>query len=404
MKSFFYKALLLTGLCAVNAEAISLYDTAPSVGLPESHAAKYYAYVRVGYDTNMNASSIDEQASPYANVGIGATFADYESVDKISYRFNLGATRYAKAASNGSSVSSKKMYADCGLTASIVHAFNSRSTYMANLSVTYSPEPEYASGISAARRQGDCLNWSFSNSYNQSIDSRWSWNANGSYSGNLYSETEYQGDNRQYVGGGAGLNYRASELLSYNVNLSYRHDLRNEGYDSDNITATVGFRRSLDPVSSCSASVGVQTKYVHNESLLSPVLNLGYNRRVSEGFSANFYLALSNENVDTYRGVGANYLSDLTWRVGTNCSYTLSPDVSFTFGFSLMRSSYTKGTGRLEDETNMMISPSIGMVYKFTERLRGSINYAYTWYESDRDSGGSDYTRHNISTGLNYTF
>ena len=401
MKSNFYKLLLLTGMCAVNAGAISLYDTAPSVGLPESHAAKYNVYARFGYDTNMNASSVDEQASSYINAGFGASFADYESVDKISYRFNLGATRYSKASSASSS---KKMYADCGLTASIVHAFTSRSSYSASLSVTYSPEPEYASGISASRRQGDCLNWSFSNSYNQSIDSRWSWNVNGTYSGNLYSETEYQDDNRQYVSGGAGLIYRASELLSYNTNLTYRRDLREKGYNSDNITVTAGFSRSLDPVSSCSGSIGLQTKYVHNDSILSPVVNLGYNRRVAEGFSANFYLSLSNENVDTYRGVGANYLSDLTWRVGANCSYTLSPDVSFTFGLSLMRSSYTKGTGRLEDETNTTIIPNVGMTYRFSEKLYGSIEYRYTWYESDRDSGGIDYTRHNISTGLTYNF
>lgn len=401
MKSNFYKVLLLTGMCAVNASAISLYDTAPSVGLPESHAAKYNAYARLGYDSNMNASSQNKEGSLYANAGVGATFADYESVDKISYRFNLGATRYAKASSSNSG---KKMYADCGLSASLVHAFTARSTYSASLSVTYSPEPDYASGISASRRQGDCLNWSFSNSYSQSIDSRWSWNVNAGYSGNLYSETEYQSDDRQYVSAGAGMSYRASELLSYTASLSYRYDLRKEGYNSDNITATVGFSRSLDPVSSCHASIGVQTKRVHNDDILSPVVNMGYNRKVAEGFSTSVYACLSNENVDTYRGVGANYMSDLTWRIGANCSYTLSPDVSFTFGLSYMRSSYSKGTGRLKDETNTTINPTVGMNYRFSEDLTGNISYTYTWYDTDRDVNGKGYTRHNISTGLTYTF
>lgn len=403
MKSNFYKVLLLTGLCAVNVRAISLYDASPSVGLPESHAAKYNTYVRVGYDSNMDAVSEDETASTYVNAGFGATFADYESVDKISYRFNIGATRYAKASERGAE-GGKKMYADCGLSASLVHAFTSRSTYSASLSVTYSPEPDYASGISASRRQGDCLNWSFSNAYSQSIDSRWSWNVNTGYSGNLYSETEYQSDDRQYISVGSGLNYRSSELLSYKANFSYRYDLRDKGYNSENITATIGFSRSLDPVSSCSASVGVQTKWVSSESVLSPVVYLGYNRRVSEGLSASLYLNLSNENVDTYRGVGANYISDLTWRVGANCSYRLSPDVAFSFGLSLMRSNYTKGTGPLQDETNTTISPTVGMSYMFSERLQGSVSYTYTWYESDRDRDGYDYTRHNVSTGLTYTF
>lgn len=399
MKSHFYKVLLLTGACAVNAGAISLYDTAPSVGLPESHAATYNAYARLGYDTNMNSSSVDEKASAYVNAGFGASFADYESVDKISYKFNLGATRYLEE----SDTSGQEMYADCGLSASLVHAFSSRSTYTASLSVSYSPEPDYASGISASRRQGDCLNWTFNNAYSQSIDSRWSWNVSAGYSGNLYSETEYQSDNRQYIRGSAGMSYRASELLSYNASLSFSYDMREEGYNSDNLTASVGFSRSLDPVSSCSGSIGLQSKQVNGEMILTPNLNLGYNRRVAEGLSVNSYVTLSNENVDTYRGVGANYLSDVTWRVGASCSYTLSPDVSFSFGISLMSSSYSKGTGRLQDETNTTINPTLGMNYRFSADLSGSILYQYTWYDTDR-RGSDGYTRHNISTGLTYSF
>ena len=401
MKSYFYKALLLTGMCAVNAVAISLYDTAPTVGLPQSHAIKYNTYVRLGYDTNVNASSRsqNESASTYVSAGVGASFSDYESVDKLTYNLNLGATKYlASASSQG-----QEMTSDCGASLSFVHAFSARNTYSLSASASYSPEPDYASGISASRRQGDCLNWSLSNSYNQSIDARWSWHVNAGYSGNIYQEKAYQNDDRQYLNTGAGLSYRASELLSYNANLSYRFDMRETGYDSDNVTASLGFNRSLDPVSSCSGSLGLQSKFVNGETILTPNLQLGYNRRVAEGFSANMYVNLSNENVDTYRGVGANYLSDVTWRVGANCSYTLSPDVSFSFGVSVMRSSYSKGTGRLQDETNTTITPNVGMSYRFSDDLMGSINYQYTWYDTDR-RGSDGYTRHVISTGLTYTF
>lgn len=400
MKSIFYKFLLLSGLVAASAEAISLYDMAPSVGLPQSHAATYKVYGRFGYDSNMNSTTREyEKSSLYVNAGVGASFSDFESVDKISYRFNLGATRYFQDADN----EGQKMYADCGLTASLVHAFTARSTYSGSLNVSYSPEPDYASGISASRRQGDCLNWSFSNAYNQAIDSRLSWNVSTSYSGNLYSETEYQSDDRQYFQVGGGMNYRASELLSYNTHLSYRYDLRDKGYNSNNLTFTVGFNRSLDPVSSCSGSIGLQTKKIHNDTILTPNINLGYNRKVAEGLSVNSYATLSNENVDTYRGVGANYLSDLTLRIGVNCSYVLSPDVSFSFGVSYMRSEYTKGTGRLQDEVSTTINPTLGMTYRFSQDLTGTISYQYTWYDSDR-SGGYKYDRHNISTGLTYTF
>lgn len=399
MKSIFYKAVLLAGLFAGSAHAFSLYDTAPAVGLPQSHAIKYNSYVRMGYDSNMDASYTKETASCYVNAGMGASYADFESVNKISYRFNLGATKYLKESES----SGKSMFADCGLSASLAHSISARSTYMATLSLTYSPEPDYASGISASRRQGDCLYWAFSNSYNQSIDARWSWNVNASYSGNLYSETEYKSDDRQYLNCSAGLSYRASALLSYRAAFSYRFDMRDEGYNSDNYTLSFGFSRSLDPVSSCSGSLGLQTKLIHGDTILSPNLNLGYNRKVTEGLSMNTYLTLSNENVDTYR-MGGNYLSDMTWRVGVSGSYTLSPDVAFNFGISLVRSQYTRGTRGMSDETSTTLNPSVGMSYHFSNDLIGSINYSYTLYNKDRSGDSYEYNRHNISTGLTYTF
>ena len=61
MKSNFYKAVLLAGLFAGSAHAFSLYDTAPSVGLPQSHAIKYNTYVvLVTTGSNKNVNEILE--------------------------------------------------------------------------------------------------------------------------------------------------------------------------------------------------------------------------------------------------------------------------------------------------------------------------------------------------------
>ena len=129
MKSFFYKQLVLACLCAGGAAAVSLYDTAPMVGLPESHTAKYNAYAKLGYDSNVNTSHSNATSSPFVTAGLGASFADYESVDKISYRFNLGMTRYLNSDTGyiDGVYGGKSSFADCGLTGTIVHAFNSRS-------------------------------------------------------------------------------------------------------------------------------------------------------------------------------------------------------------------------------------------------------------------------------------
>ncbi len=111
--------------------AISLYDTAPVVGLPVSHAARYSAYARLGYDDNINASYVDKSSSLYVNAGFSGSFADHESVDKVTYSFNLGATRYLSAGDS----QGQKMYSDSNLSASLVHAFSARSTYMGSLAL-----------------------------------------------------------------------------------------------------------------------------------------------------------------------------------------------------------------------------------------------------------------------------
>lgn len=400
MKSYFYKSVLLAGMCAGSASAISLYDMAPSVGLPQSHAMQCNAYARLGYDSNMNTSFGEKEASCYVNAGVGASYADFESVDKISYNVNLGATKYLQKPKDDG----RTMYADCGLSASMVHSFSASSSYMASLSMTYSPEPDYASGVSASRRQGDCLYWSFNNSYHEAMDARWSWNVGASYSGNLYSETEFQYDDRQYLSANAGLSYRATELLSYNTSLSYRYDFRDKGFNSNNLTLSIGFSLALDPVSSCCGNLGLQTKQVDGEVFLSPNLYLGYNRKVSEGLSASAFISLSNENVDTYR-ISGDYLSDLALRVGVNSTYTLSPAVSFVFGLSAVHNNYSRGTNRMADETSITIEPTVGMDYRFSEQLTGNIRYAYTWYDIDRGSTYSEgYTRHNVSAGVTYSF
>ena len=102
--------------------------------------------------------------------------------------------------------------------------------------------------------------------------------------------------------------------------------------------------------------------------------------------------------------MSGDYLSDLTWRLGVNCSYRLSPDVAFNFGLSLIQSQYSQGTRGMSDETDITVNPSVGMSYNFSSDMVGSINYSYTWYDKDRAGVSSGYNRHNISTGLTYTF
>lgn len=395
MKLSVLKSLVFCGVLSPAAMALSLYDTAPPIGLPESHEVRYNANLSVGYDDNLNSTSGSaKEGGGFVRFGVGASYADFESVDKISYSAHIGGTLYDKTAQG----TNQQLFSDIGLNGSMTHSLGAAGAYSLNASLSYRPEPDYANGISAARTQGDCLNWSVSTAYSQSIDMRWSWSVTAGYSGNVYSNSAYQVDDRQYLNVGSSLNFRYSPLTTYSANVSYRYDFRRYGFDSENVYFTGTVSRAIDAISSFSLTAGVQTKFIDGQCKAYPNLRGAYSRRLSEGLSASAYVSFDNENVDTYTREG-NYCSNETWRVGADFQYRFSPKVSFSFGASLLSSAYSDGTNGLGNRDRTTWSAHAGMSYAFTTSLSGNVNYNYT-----QQSGGYDYRRNVVSAGVSYTF
>lgn len=403
MKSLFLKSFVVAVACAASASALSLYDTAPMVGFAESQNARYFASVQFGYDTNPQGetSKAKRKAGCYVNAALSSTYADVESVDQLTYNLRLGATRYL---GNATGSSGRKYRGDCNADVAYTHAFSAMSRYMGRLHVSYMPEPGYDNGFSSAGMMGDTLSWSFDNTYHQAIDTRWSWNAGFSVFGTHYTDSTYAYDDRQYYSASLGLNYRASDRLTYTSSLSHRWEERQHGSSSRSMFANVGFQYALDPVSTFSASVGVQCKSMSGDMTVNPTLNVGYRRRVSDGLSVNSYISYSDENVNNYNSVSqSSYRSCGSWRAGMYGTYVLSPDVSFVFGAQVMRTEYTKNTMGQDDAKRFTVKPSVTMNYLFTPQLQGSIGAEYTYYtyKSGRDAM---YSRWRVWTGLSYRF
>lgn len=396
MKISSFQLFALSSLLAPMSYGLSLYDTAPPIGLPESYAVKYGAYIGVGYDDNLNSTKHNRKGGGYAKAQLRASYADYESVTKLSYDASLGCTLYNKEAYG----TQQQLFSDSSLTVRLNHAFSSQSSWSSFLSLRYTPEPDYSNYISAPRSQGDCFNWSFSNSYSQAIDSRWSWTLGVGYSGNIYTQSEYKVDDRQYLSCTASLSYRYSNRTTVSGSVSGRYDMREHGLDSRNLYLNATVNHALSSIASMSVSLGAQLKDIDGETSLYPNIRFGYNRKLTEGLNASAYLSLDNENIDTYVGTG-NYLSDLTWRLGANLSYVLSPTVSFYGGGSLIFADYSKGTNHLGGTEVTTWSLSAGMNYRFTESLTGTIGYVYTHASGDNGYG---YYRNVISAGLTYSF
>lgn len=404
MKSLFLKIFVGGVALGSVASALSLYDTAPMVGLPESHAARYFFAINGGYDTNPSGTTVREmkKSGEYVNASVSSTFSDLESVDKLSYSARLGGTHYlGSPAGNG-----RKYYSDCSLDATWNHAFSAMSRYTGNIHLSYLPEPGYDNGYSSAGMQGDTLSWSLNNSYSEAIDARWSWHAGANVSGTRYREHTYSQDDRQYYSGSLGLNYRESDRLTYTSSASYRYEPRKYGLNSQSMFASGGVQLALSPVSSLSASVGAQCKLMAHRNTMNPTLDVGYRRRVSDGLSLNAYVKYSDENVDNYsRSNNSSYRSSGTWRIGAYGTYVLSPDVSYIFRIQAMQTDYRKPTSStMSSAKRFSVNPSVSMQYNFTPQLQGNLMAGYTYYCYERSSSESKYNRWRLSSGLSYNF
>lgn len=406
MFSPFFKKCAVLLSCAPGAFAFSLYDAAPAIGLPESQSASYSLNLRGGYDTNPGCHTTNgKKGSAYANASLSTSYCDVEATDQISYQARLGATYYfGDADSNGHN--GEKWKSDCMIGASIKHAFSAMSQNSLSVNVTYKPEPDYDNGISAHNRRGDCLTWEVNDTYSHAIDARWSWNVGASYSGTRYEDSGYgnYNDNRQYINGSIGLAYRASDLTTYTTNISASRRLRQAGLDSNSYNLTFGIQQAIDTVSSYNITVGVQDTVIAGDNRFSPTFSAAYNRKVTEGLSLRAFVHFSNENTDSYRGNGMSYKDVLTWRIGADASYVLSPDVTIICGTSLLFADYRAGQRNLPGENRNSYDAHISLNYKFNNQVTGDISCRYNASVYDRKARKDRYDRVETSCGLSYHF
>lgn len=401
MKSYFYKSLLVCAASATVGGAFSLYDSAPMVGLPESYNVRYNASLGVGYDSNVNWSDGNEDSSPYVSASVGARYADMESVNKLSYDVRLGIRHYTGLDNNSTTAETR---GDCKVGFNMVHAFDSANSLSSSLYATYSPQPDYADGYSPMYSVGDMLTVSQSNVYTHALDARWSLNGSVSFQMVRYMESIERNDDRYYITGGVGAQYRESSIMTYKVNLSYSRELRSKGLDSDRYVLTVGFQRALDPFSSCGADVGIAARVYNQETVWSPCFNFSYRRKLTEGLNARVYISYADENTGSYQA-SQTYLKNRTMRFGSSFDYVLSPDVTYSFGAAYIvteRSDATLGARGYDSDKYEI---SAGINYAFTQQLRGYIKAAYSVL-SQQYEGSSEASpkRWDVSTGVTYSF
>ncbi len=376
--------------------ALSLYDTAPAIGLAQNSALKYTASASLGYDSNINGSAKNKDACMFTRFGLGASSSDNDAMTRITWSGRVGGTIYTKRADG----TNDKVFADINFALSMSHTINSFSSNNLNLRFSISPELDYSNGISGANREGDRLNWSVTDTYTRKLDAKKNLSFSLCYSGNIYLSDAYDIDDREYVSAGTTLSFKESKLTTYSAIANFQYDIRRFGPDSQNIYILGGVQRVLSEVSSVGVKLGAQVKFIDGGVDLYPNLKFSYRRQVIEGLSFSAYASLENENIDTYSYTGANYNSDMAWRLGGNLTQKLNSRMSLVGGYSIIYSQYSESTRGYADRDEATYNAYAALNYLVSESLTASLRYSYTI--ANKDAG--DYDRNMITGSLSYSF
>lgn len=394
MKASILKAMAL-GIFGVQfASAISLYDTAPAIGMPESHAVRYSVSLSMGWDDNLNNANGGKTSGCYSSFSAGASYADYESVDRISYSATVGGRIYSDKAYG----TDQNIFSNIGLSFSHTRLLDNGDTNAVTLSLAYTPEPDYSNSIHSPLSQGDVLTWNIHDSYSHAIDGRWSVSGSVGYNGILYSERNYSHDDREYINCSLNLNYKASLSTSYSLGVSWRNEMRHVGMNSRSYYLTGTVNHAIDAVSSCSLTAGAQVKSIDGRLDVYPSLRFGYNRQLADKLSAQAYVSYDNENLDTWNGY-STYRSSETLRFGATMTYVYTPVVSFNGGFSYVMTRQSSNSAHASSRDRDYGSLTVGMSYRWSESVSSNITYTY-----NTSSGTYSYERNTVSAGVTYSF
>ncbi|MFI3242631.1 MAG: hypothetical protein R3Y56_00085 [Akkermansia sp.] len=388
---------LLAGVLAPVAQAFSLYDTAPAIGLAQNASLTYTGSIAVGFDDNINGTATNEEGSMFTRFGIGASQSENDAMTRLSWTGRVGGTIYNKEADG----TGNKSFADVSLALTLDHTINEVSSNNLTFRLSITPELDYSNGISSANREGDSLNWSLSDAYTRKLDGKKSLSLRVGYSGNIYLSDYYDVDDRQYLSASTVYRYKASTVTSYSLTLGGKYDFRSYGYDSQDIFFRGGVKRKLSEVSSMGISLGAQVKFIDSQCDIYPNLRASYRRTVAKGLTFNAYVALENENIDTYRyELGGNYRSDMTWRIGGNLTQQLTSRLSLLGGFSIIDADYTDSDIGAADRHEVTYNVNASLRYQISSQSSLSLSYLYTI--ANEDAG--DYDRNMLSASISYLF
>jgi len=376
----------------------------------ESLPIKWSVGGNIIFDDNVTPGRGVKDDSIATNAFVGVSWINVTPQTSIDIFARLGLIYYLDHPTGLDDVNSQSR-----VGFNVTHRFTERLRWVSRNFVSYELEPDYSYAYANTREASEYFYWQTNNS----LGFRWT-ERFATYTGLTISGVNY-GDSSDNDRLSWGFNNQFRYQLSPQSVLTadYRYNTNSAsgvGRDSKDQFFLLGIEHRFSPNTVGVLRTGVQHRSVTTgSSNTQPSLEFALNSRVNEQLSVRAFTRYSMESYDTVRrsktGQVVEYDQRQTLRIGVSAEYMLSPKLSFNVGVDYLPTTYKNGVRRdtaggadsfPSTADDKVINASVGVSYRFTDFVFGTLSYTHT--DSSSDLAGRDYNRNRVSVGVRAEF
>ncbi|MCW1884897.1 outer membrane beta-barrel protein [Luteolibacter flavescens] len=365
------------------------------------------------WDDNVNpTSAIGEDEAMSVNPFVGLSFVSISPQTTWDVYARIGAIYYFD---EPDALGSEDFYTQARVGVNLTHRVSERLRFSSRNFVSYELEPDYSYGFATTRQSGEYLYWSTDNS----VGFRWTERL-ATYTGFTLTGLDYDED------------VSSQDRFTWTLYNQFRYQLtpqtvltaeyRYSQMDGDDLASDSeehyllgGVEHRLSPNTIFIGRVGAQFRETDGPAgsdNTSPYVEATVRSNVNEQFTVRGFARYGIEGYDTVRAVGLGFYEfgdRQTFRLGISGDYAVSQALSFFGGLDYIPASFDDGrlvsgfgpagVGSLDED---VWNAYVGVSYKFTEMLYGTLSYNYT--DTDSDFANQSYDRNRVSVGVRAEF
>jgi len=377
---------------ASSATAQGLLEVAPRSADRDSIPLTFTVGSEVGWDSNVNSASTNEQDSVYVSGNLGTEFANNNERTSVVIGASGGIFYYFDQAPERDDT----LY-NARVSLYVSHAVSERLRITNNAYVAYEIEPDYVIGESLSRRS-DQYFYAYENfTVAYDLTDRITSTTGGTVNYITYEENDVSTtEDRITYGFSQNLRYALAENLGVNATYRYSYTDYESGTSTMSHQALVGMDYSLDEQTTAVFRVGAEFRMSDDfGDSTKPYFEGALTRQVTDVLTFSWLHRLGFEDSELQQGV-------------TNSRYAYRTSMSVRYQMTEKLALSTSGVYSYADldgptsRTDNIFAANVGLNYALTQALNLGVGYSFNMVSSDDEF--RDYNRHRVNASVSASF